>query len=44
MGFSGSGDHPRKGAVSFKLVEVPAGRLSLHSSELVAVPVGGDGR
>ena len=42
-GFSGSGAHPRKGAVGFKLVEVPAGRLSPHSSEVAAVPVGGGG-
>ena len=43
VGFSGNGAHPRKGAVGFKLVEVPAGRVSPHSSEVVAVPVGGGG-
>ena len=43
MGFSVATVCPRKGAVGFKLVEVPAGRLSPHSSELAAVLVGGDG-
>ena len=43
MGFSSSGAHPRKGAVGFKLVEVPAGRLSPHSSEVAAVLAGGGG-
>ena len=43
MGFSGNGAHPCKGAVGFKLVEVPAGRVSPHSSEVAAVPVGGGG-
>ena len=43
MGFSGNGAHPRKGAVGFNLVEVPAGRVSPHSSEVVAVLVGGGG-
>ena len=44
MGFSGGGAHRRKGAVGINLMEVPAGRLSPHSSELVAVlvDVGGD--
>ena len=43
MGFSGNGAHPRKGAVGFKLVEVPAGRVSPHSSEVVAVLVAAEG-
>ena len=43
MGFSGSGAHPRKGAIGFNLVEVLASRVSPHSSELAAVLVGGDG-
>ena len=43
VGFSGNGAHPRKGAVGFKLVEVPAGRVSPHSSEVVAVLVAAEG-
>ena len=43
VGFSGSGAYPRKGAVGFNLVEVLAGGVSPHSSEVAAVPVGGGG-
>ena len=42
-GFSVATVCPCKGAVGFNLVEVPAGRVPPHSSEVAAVLVGGGG-